>query len=235
MKRTLFNAFTLVELLVVIGLLGLLMAILVPSLRRTKENARAVVCKSLVKNNALALYAYFWETNELLPISVNDPVMRPWCTFDEFRSSVGLHPLAQEYKDRQVGQLQEYKPAYRKKYICPSAKYALDHPENELFPMDRSYGLNAHAYYYKDYTRRRLESLSWDVLCLGDALDWWFNYWECDKYVIYGEDWQGIDTYGMAAFRHNKKANMAYWDGHVDQMDAEQLKEHLEMWLYMED
>lgn len=235
MNKQLSRAFTLVELLIVIAVLSLLITVIVPSLVRAKENAKSIVCKTLLKNNALALYAYFWETNELLPISINDPIMRPWYTFDEFRSSIGLHPLAQEYKDRQVGQLQEYKPAYAKKYICPSAKYALDHPEDGLFPIDRSYGLNAHAYYYKDYVRRRLASQSWNILCMGDALDWWFSYPECDKYQIYGEDWKGVETYGMAAFRHNEKANMAYWDGHVDKMDAEQLKKHLEKWLYMED
>lgn len=228
------KAFTLIELLVVMGVLSLLISIIIPSLMRAKESAKTIVCKSLVKNYSLALYAYYWDTNTLLPISVNDPVMRPWHTFDEFRAGLSLPALTQDYKDRQTGQLQEYKPGYAKKFICPSARYALNHPEDSLFPIDRSYGLNAHVYYYKDYTRRRLQSQSWNILCMGDALDWWFNYWECDKYALYGEDWKGIDTYGMAAFRHLGQANMGYWDGHVDQMDAEELKEHLEMWLHIE-
>jgi|WetSurMetagenome_2_1015567.scaffolds.fasta_scaffold371682_1 prepilin-type N-terminal cleavage/methylation domain-containing protein/prepilin-type processing-associated H-X9-DG protein len=43
------NAFTLIELLVVISIIALLLAILFPSLRRVRNNARAVVCQSNLK------------------------------------------------------------------------------------------------------------------------------------------------------------------------------------------
>ena len=236
MKRHNSKAFTLIELLTVIAIIGLLLSIIVPSLMRAKETARTIVCKSLAKNYSLALYAYFVETNSLLPISVNDPGMRPWHTFDEFRSQLSLDPLGQEYKDRQpMGQPPEYKPEYKpgypKKFICPSAKYALNHPEEGLYAIDRSYGLNTHVYYFKDYVRRRLESQSSRIVSMGDAMDWWFGYWDCDKYAVHGEEWRGFDTYGTAAFRHLGKANIGYWDGHVDQMTVTELKEHLEMWL----
>ena len=228
------KGFTLIELLVVIGIIGFLLSIVMPALRSAKEAGRSVVCKSLARQYSLAIYAYFLETNHLMPISVNDPVMRPWHTFDEFRSQVQMPALSQEYKDRRMGVLQEYKPGYEKKYICPSAQYALNHPEDGLYPIDRSYGLNAHVYYFKGWVKRRLESQSARILCMGDALDWWFNYWECDNYDTSGEQWLGFDTYGSAAFRHLGKANMSYWDGHVDAMTSEQLKEHLEMWLRLD-
>ena len=227
------KGFTLIELLVIIAIIAMLLSILVPSLLRAKETAKAIVCKSLVKNYTLAQYAYFLETNSLIPISVKDPVMRPWHTIDEFRSQLDLPPLRQEYKDRQVGQLQEYKPGYAKKFICPSAKYALNHSEDGLYAMDRSYGFNHHVHYYKDYVRRRMESQSSRILNMADALDWWFSYWDCDKFETYGEEWKGFDTYGSAAFRHLGKVNVSYWDGHVDQMNVTELKSHLEMWLYV--
>jgi prepilin-type processing-associated H-X9-DG protein len=66
---------------------------------------------------------------------------------------------------------------------------------------------------------------------MADALDWWFNCWQCDKYAEYGEQWLGFETYGTAAIRHSKKANVAYWDGHVEQMTAEELKDDLNEWL----
>ena len=54
-KRT---AFTLVELLVVITIIGMLMAILLPAVGAATESARAAQCKNRVKNIALAMANY---------------------------------------------------------------------------------------------------------------------------------------------------------------------------------
>ena len=52
-------AFTLIEVLVVVGVIALLIAILVPSLARSREQARSVVCQSNLKQwgNAILMYA----------------------------------------------------------------------------------------------------------------------------------------------------------------------------------
>jgi len=52
------RAFTLIELLVVIAIIALLMAILMPALRRVKEQARAVVCRSHLQQWSLCLTMY---------------------------------------------------------------------------------------------------------------------------------------------------------------------------------
>ena len=230
------NAFTLIELLVVLLLLMVLTVILLPSLRRAKEAGRTIVCKSLMRNYSLAHYSYFYETDRFIPISINDPDMRPWHTFDEFRSRVGLGPLSQEYKDRRIGEFQEYKPGYPKKYICPSARYALNHPEDNLYSMERSYGLNAHIYFAGDYVRDRMYKQSARIICMADALDWWISYWQCDIYTQTGEEWLGFETYGTAAYRHpDDTANVSFWDGSVKRMNAEQLKERLYEWMMLEE
>lgn len=52
------NAFTLIELLVVIAIIALLLAILLPSLGRVREQAKAVRCSSNLKNIHLAVLMY---------------------------------------------------------------------------------------------------------------------------------------------------------------------------------
>ena len=227
------NGFTLVELLVVIAIIALLLGILMPTLAKARESARGVVCRSLLRNYTFAHFQYFNQYGQLMPISVNDPVMRPWLTFDEFRWFASLPPLEQQYKDRRYPQnIQEYKPSYPKKFICPSAKFALTHSEDGLYPMDRSYGLNSHC--YGDAGKPMLNVKGSRIACMSDSLDWWFNYWECDIYATSGEVWKGFETYGAAAYRHSKLANISYWDGRCETINAADLKQQLHDWFYRE-
>ena len=52
------SGFTLIELLVVIAIIAVLMGILMPSLRRAKEQARTTVCQSNLRNVGLAVTLY---------------------------------------------------------------------------------------------------------------------------------------------------------------------------------
>lgn len=57
------TAFTLIELLVVIAIIAVLMAILMPALQRVKKQARAVVCKTHLKQWALMFALYCDDNN----------------------------------------------------------------------------------------------------------------------------------------------------------------------------
>jgi prepilin-type N-terminal cleavage/methylation domain-containing protein/prepilin-type processing-associated H-X9-DG protein len=228
------HGFTLIELLVVISIVALLLSILFPLLKKARNQAHVVVCASLQKDLFTVHYSYFTENGELLPISmsVNDSIMQPWTTYDFVRKHLELPVLDKEYKrNRWPENIQEYKPAYPRKFICPSASYALRNDEDGLYPIDRSYGLNAHPYYLPVTVRNKLIHQTAEHVFLADALDWWFSYWECDKYTQYGETWMRFPTYGMAAFRHSGKANACYWDGHCERISSDELKDRLKFWL----
>lgn len=55
------NAFTLIELLVVVAIISLLMAVLIPSLQKAKDRARAAKCGANLRNFGSAMQLYLGE------------------------------------------------------------------------------------------------------------------------------------------------------------------------------
>lgn len=68
------KAFTLIELLVVIAIIAILMAILLPALRRAKQQAATSVCLSNTKNLALGWYMYMQDNDSRIMSSQDNAV-----------------------------------------------------------------------------------------------------------------------------------------------------------------
>src|SRR4051812_22879054 len=57
----LHSAFTLIELIVVIGIIAILLALLLPTMHRVRQHARVVACASNMRQIGIALQNYLVE------------------------------------------------------------------------------------------------------------------------------------------------------------------------------
>jgi len=63
------KGFTLIELLVVIAIIALLLSIIVPALKRSKEKAKTIQCKANLKGQLVAMKLYLGENDSEYPLS----------------------------------------------------------------------------------------------------------------------------------------------------------------------
>ncbi len=208
------SGFTLIELLVVVAIIATLMAILLPALNKSREQARNVTCASNLRSIGMGFYAY----------SVEWDGYSPACDFVRNTTSAsvnyGYHWLNVAAPYMGIAKADAKWVDVAKITTCPSSsrnpgKVRRDYSLN--MQMLKQYGANMGMGAVK---LTRFENPG-NAVCLFDAGTPWTS---SEPYASYKKDTEisvAPGGYGPSSSKyfaeiHNGKANVVYYDWHVE-------------------
>ncbi len=133
--------FTVVELLVVIAIVGLLLALTLPAVARTRESARLVQCRNNLHQLGIAVHDYH-ETHGVFPIR--------WRPFVKLLPHLGQQPLYDVINKGGIPQTWGVST-----YICPSDPEAFAASGHVSYLLNEGFG-------YQKYGANGLTKTWWD-------------------------------------------------------------------------
>ena len=209
--RTIDRAFTLIELLVVIAIIAILAALLLPSLARSKEQARTIKCIANQKQLEAAHTMYTNDNNGLMPIDID--------------SSDGIEP-ASATGSWVVGEVKAYSRdtniingtlyPYTKGlgiYVCPS-DHGIATVDKTL--RDRSYALQAYVSFASTTVPNPLKRYS-QILSTSTCFTFIDESYGSIEDGNFGLDRAPVQTWlNMPTDRHLGSATLSFADGHAE-------------------
>ncbi|MDR1282158.1 MAG: DUF1559 domain-containing protein [Opitutaceae bacterium] len=184
-------AFTLVELLTVIAIIGILAAIIIPTVGKVRESARSAQCLSNLRQLALGANLYAEDNKGMTP-----PLFYTWydaiwpCIYSPMTDSIT--PYGPDLPGApHAGTVFEC-PAARRETVPPFTAIRSYGINDQLFPSLPNRGVNGIAV-------QTIEARSQTIL-FGDVKN---------SSTLHPEPGSTCNP------RHNDKMNVAYFDGHV--------------------
>lgn len=217
MNRSRRSGFTLIELLVVIGIIALLVGILLPTLNRAREAARAVTCSSQLRQVTVALVNYSTENKGLI-ITMSNAMALP--KIDGQTATISWNYLqvgSNYYPDQGVVSRYFKTPAILE---CPSIK-PLDLPGT---PIACSYGTTNFGTKLtmrigalvmtsgKDRIKITQIRNPGETALIGDAIS--VSGSTLSRSTVISAP-SMTSLYDNLHGRHNASANVGFFDGHV--------------------
>jgi len=215
MKRD--RAFSLLELLVIIAVIGLLITVLMPALARVRMTVSTAVCATNVKQMAMAMQLYTNDNdNFIFPLKTTE--MAPsgtWWWFG-FEAAGGPTVEGNRILDRERGRLWQYYEVSDSIELCPS--FAVDSPryKPKYTTHWSTYGLPQKL--TNPAVPTSIDQIAQPAAMLAFADCAQINTWQLPASAgnPMFEQWFYVDrTLQTVHYVHDRHANASMFDGHV--------------------
>ena len=225
-SRKSLHGFTLVELLVVISIIALLLSILMPSLRRARDQAKSIVCRVNVRSISMAWLMYADDNNGKLVGP--DPYRQSGFAWVE--EPLPPYSLEEKWDGIRRGKLFDYVGRSVKVFHCPAdmrhkkppefPAYSLNVPEGGYRSYKIPYGMGGPilsgttkpGWVVDKYTEIKNPSAKLILLEQDDSRGWnwgaWYMHTTDDGYI-----YRWVDRIAMW---HGAKTALGFADGHSE-------------------
>jgi general secretion pathway protein G len=218
------RAFTLVELLAVIAIIGVLAAIILPVVNRVRKAARSAVCIKNLQNIGVAFQLYAADNRDLFPAprfrSDSVPIT------EKNRSEKNWNVEIAPYLARSVATFSKLSTGADTYAFCP--EYVLlykNHPKFGDGGSTGGYGMctringSTTDNYDRRFAHARINVPSCSIL-VADSDRYFFNVTSSGWAKNTEEDKPGEYT-SCSPERHGTRANYLFADGHVKSLDPD--------------